>query len=472
MSDWNDYYVEAGLHATQAAIESQLASERSQPQPAMTADADDDSLLNPPPVMPREAYHGILADVVRTACKTSEASPVAVAANFLATFSAMVGRVAFQHIGDGTCHARPFFLLVGRTGKARKGTAEYTVKRVFDAVEELTADEYPHLKRHEGGLSTGEGLGWVIRDKVDSEDVGGTDDKRLLVVEAEFAGAMAAAQREKNTLSATVRTVWDGKDISPLVKNATWCASRPHVVITGHITAPELIDRMSDVDAQSGFLNRFVVLHIVRSKLVPLPKPTPVDEIARLAALVADRVRFAIGSDYTATNTREIRMSRQAITLWCAEYPALTAEQPGIAGALLVRIEIYTRLFAMIFALLDKSDVIEPQHIRAALAWVNYWRESVMYIFATLAAKAEAERLSDASAEVLAFIEQNPRCARKAITTAFRHSMTAPQITAALNHLLNAAPPLIRQETIPRADGKPGKGSTVFWVLGKPVPKH
>lgn len=461
-ADWNDVHVSQGLPAAKVVIDDALAAANDQPA-AMPADAADD-LLNPPPKMAKEAYHGILLDVVKTACHTSEASPVAVAANFLATFSAMVGRVAFQHIGDGTCHARPFFLLVGRTGKARKGTAEFTVRRIFNAVEQLTDDEYPRMKRHEGGLSTGEGLGWAIRDKIDEEDVGGTDDKRFFAVEAEFAGAMAAASREKNNLSATIRTCWDGKDIAPLTKNATWCASKPHVCITGHITAPELIDRMSDVDAQSGFLNRFVILHIVRAKLVPMPRPTPESDIEHLAAMVAESLRFAIGDDYTATNSREIRMSHDAITLWCAEYPALTAEQAGIAGALLVRVEIYCRMFAMIFALLDKSSQIETQHIRAALAWINYWKDSVAYIFQTLSAKAEAERLDAASSEVLEFVKANPRCPRAAITTAFRNKFTGPQITAALNHLLNAAPPLINQQQLPRADGKPGKGSVVFWV--------
>lgn len=462
MTDWNDYYMEEGLSAAQAEVERQLAT--ASPLTNNAAPEQDDALLNPPPTMAREAYHGILFDIVKTACKTSEASPVAVAANFLATFSAMVGRVTFQHIGDGTCHARPFFLLVGRTGKARKGTSEFTVKRIFDAVEQLTSDEYPRMKRHEGGLSTGEGLGYVVRDKIDDEDASGTEDKRLLVIEPEFAGCMAAAQREKNTLSATIRTAWDGKDIAPLVKNATWCASRPHIVITGHITAPELIERMTDVDAQSGFLNRFVILHIVRAKLVPLPKPTPIEEIDRLAALVADCIRFALGESYTAGNSREIRMSHEAIALWCSEYPALTAEQPGLAGAMLVRIEIYCRLFAMVFALLDKSDVIEPQHIRAALAWVCYWRDSVLYIFATLAAKAEAERLNEASADVLEFIKQHPGCSRTELTTGFRNKLSGQQITVALNHLMNAAPPLVRYQQVPRPDGKPGKGRTLYWV--------
>lgn len=424
---------------------------------------DEDALLNPPPILAKEGFHGILLEVVKVACRTSEASPVAVAANLLGTFSAMVGRVAFQHIGDGTCHARTFFLQVGRTGKARKGTAEFTVRKIFAAVEQILINDYPSMKRHEGGLSTGEGLGWSIRDKTD-DDEGGSDDKRMLVIEAEFASAMAAAAREKNTLSATIRTCWDGRDIAPLVKNASWCSSAPHICIIGHITAPELIEKMSDVDAQSGFLNRFVILHIARAKLVALPQPTPAAEIERLAGLVTESVRFAIGEDITAHNSKEIRMSHDAITLWCDEYPSLTAELPGITGALLVRVEIYCRMFAMIFALLDRSTTIEPQHIRAALAWVNYWKASVSYIFQTLSAKAEAERLNDASAEVLEFIRANPRCPRTAITTAFRNKMAGPQITAALNHLLNAAPPLIHQQQLPRADGKPGKGSIVFWA--------
>jgi hypothetical protein len=86
-----------------------------QNQQANTGHPNEDDLLNPPPVMAAEGYHGILRDVVRIATRSSEASPVAVAANFIGTFSAMIGRGTYQHIGDGICHARPFFILVGRT---------------------------------------------------------------------------------------------------------------------------------------------------------------------------------------------------------------------------------------------------------------------------------------------------------------------------------------------------------------------
>ena len=441
------------------------------PEP-MTEEVDDD-LLNPPPAMDEAGFYGILKEVVKISTKTSEASSVAVAANFIGSFSAIIGRSAFQNIGDSVCHARPYFLLVGRTGKSRKGTSEYTVRRIFNGVEQILHDDYPHdyppLKRHEGGLSTGEGLGYAIRDLVKDDegggDNGGTDDKRFYTVESEFAGTIAVSNRETNTLSPTIRIAWDGKTIAPLVKNAKWVASAPHIVISGHITSAELIARMSDVDALSGFLNRFVILHIVRPKLEPLPKRTPDGDIECIAVQVAESVRFAAGADVTIGNIKPITLSKESVKYWCAQYRALTTESEGKAGALLVRTEIYARMLAMIFALLDKTDVIEPQHIEAALAWVNYWRDSVQYIFGTLVAKAELERLNEAAGDVLEFIRNHPGCARSAITTGFKHKMNSIQITGVLNHLLNAAPPLLNQKQVPRADGKTGRGSSLFWAM-------
>ncbi len=470
--DFNDLHVENGLEQTKLAIvePTEKYFEGIQSQQDLEIEADND-LLNPPPVLGDDGYHGVLKDVCKISTRHSEASAVAIAANTIATFSAMIGRVAFQHIGDGVCHARPFFLLTGKTGKARKGTSEYTPYRIFNEVEQMLGDEdNPKLKRHEGGLSTGEGLGWVVHDEVLNKDgevaEEGVNDKRLYVVEAEFAGCMAAASREKNNLSATVRTVWDGRSISPLVKNAKWCASDPHIVITGHITAAELIDRMSDVDAQSGFMNRFIILHIVRSKLVPLPKRTSDEDIQRVAIQIAEAVEFAMGEAGAGNNSLEVKLSAEARKFWCGQYKELTMEQNGKAGVLLVRTEIYCRMLAMIFALLDQSAVIEPQHIKAALAWINYWKDSVNYIFGKLAEQAKANKVNETAKSVYEFISKNSGCSRTDLTKFFKNKkLTSVEMTNALNHLMNVAPPLIKQEMKPRADGKPGKGMIIFWKV-------
>ncbi|WP_305907184.1 DUF3987 domain-containing protein [Methylomarinum sp. Ch1-1] len=466
--DFNDVLVEKGIDATKDIILDQVAEVGHDAQIDQEIEKQN-ALLNPPPVLAAAAYHGFLKDIVEVATAHSEASQVAVASNVIALFCASIGRVAYQDIGDGLCHARPFFLHVGKTGKARKGTAEHTPRRIFQEVGQLLGDGFPSLKRHDGGLSTGEGLGWVIRDPIEGKGGDniddGVSDKRLMVVEAEFAGAMAAASREKNNLSAIIRTTWDGRTISPLVKNAKWSATDPHVVLTGHITAPELIEKMTAVDAQSGFMNRFIILHVARPKLVPLPKRTPNEEIKRLAVKIAEAVEYATNGDVTKPGRLEVRLSPDAARYWTHHYPEITKDHDGIVGALLVRSEIYTRMLAMIFALFDQKSTIERVHIDAALAWVNYWQASVRYIFQTLAAKAESEKLNETSKTLLEFITKNDGCTRTAITSSFRNKLSAAEITTALNVLLNSAPPLIKQETKPRPDGKAGKGTTVFYTV-------
>jgi hypothetical protein len=274
------------------------------------------------------------------------------------------------------------------------------------------------------------------------------------------------ASREKNTLSAMIRTAWDGKTISPLVKNSKWKASHPHIVITAHITSFELIAKMTNTDAQSGFMNRFIILHIVRPKLVPLPKRTPDKDIDRVAAKVAEAVKFAIGSDVTNRNGLKVTLSPEAENLWRSVYPEMTKEHDGIRGSLLARTEIYCRMLAMIFALLDKTAVIEVRHFQAAFAWINYWIDSVHYIFGNLASKIKAEKLEKDAKSVYEFICKNSGCTRTEITRFYKNKpMGTVEITKALNHLTNASPPLVKQDKKPRSDGKPGKGKTVFWKV-------
>ena len=82
------------------------------------------------------------------------------------------------------------------------------------------------------GLSSGEGLINEVRDPVVKEgDDGpeivdaGVDDKRLMVVEAEFAGALTVMHRPGNILSRVVRDAWDGRHLAVLTKNKPTCAT-------------------------------------------------------------------------------------------------------------------------------------------------------------------------------------------------------------------------------------------------------
>src|ERR1019366_6589182 len=82
----------------------------------------------------------------------------------------------------------------------------------------------------EGGLSSGEGLIERIRDSDDEDDTGGTEDKRLLVIETEMATVMAACAREGTKLPGILRQAWAGERLSSLNRKRI-VASYSHIAI-------------------------------------------------------------------------------------------------------------------------------------------------------------------------------------------------------------------------------------------------
>src|SRR5262249_29432197 len=139
--------------------------------------------------------------------------------------------------------------------------------------------------RVKGGLSSGEGLIYNVRDPQwkkepvkkgghvgDYEDVRvdeGESDKRLLIVEPEFAAVLTVANREGNTLSEIIRQAWDDGRLSPLTKNNPLKATGAHISILAHITTQELLVRLDDTSKANGFANRFLWALVRRSKELP-----------------------------------------------------------------------------------------------------------------------------------------------------------------------------------------------------------
>jgi hypothetical protein len=73
----------------------------------------------------------------------------------------------------------------------------------------------------------------------------GAEDKRLMVVEGEFAGPLRAMTREGNTLSVLIRQAWDGVKLATLTKNSPLKATDTHNSIIGHITKTEVVRLLS-----------------------------------------------------------------------------------------------------------------------------------------------------------------------------------------------------------------------------------
>lgn len=427
-------------------------------KPPATGKAADENPMAPPQMRP-EGFVPLLKEISDAACEHSEAHPVAVATNVLLFFCAMVGRSAFQRIGDAVIHCRLFAIIAGRTGKGRKGTAEALVRKLFSVVcadvgKRLNSPAKLHI--HAGGLSTGEGIAWAIRDSREADDKGkgadeGVSDKRLLVIEAEFANMLSHCRREGNTLSATVRNLWDGRDLEPLTKSATTRASRPHVVIGGHITGQELREKATEGDAANGLLNRFMTLFVYRPKLVALPLPTRASSVDWLARRLTGAVIAATGGNLEGNCTREVTMCDSAEELWCELYPKLTRDREGKIGSLLARTDVYARMLAMVFALLDSRDEIEPCDLLAAVAWVDYWADSVAYIFRT--GDGDDDQLTEFEVQVYELIRSSPGIKLVDIQANWNRHKTK-EVKSALERLSSQAPPLVIAKKEDRASGR------------------
>jgi hypothetical protein len=184
------------------------------PQPP--ADEPASSLLTPPPGWPAApgpaAYHGLLGEIVRRLEPETEADPVAILAQLLVGFGAAVGRGAYFQVEATRHHPQEFLLLVGESATSRKGTSwDHAARLIATADGTLAA-------RILTGLSSGEGLVWAVRDPTASDP--GVSDRRLLAFESEFASALKAASRDNSTLSATLRSAWDGRPLQLMTRTA------------------------------------------------------------------------------------------------------------------------------------------------------------------------------------------------------------------------------------------------------------
>jgi hypothetical protein len=339
---------------------------------------------------------------------------------------------------------------VGKSGKARKGTSEALPRRVFARIDQIRGEKDPNhlcLKIHGGGLSSGEGICFAIRDPSDDADNKdpGVPDKRLLVIESEFANVLANCKRETSTLSAVIRNVFDGCTLAPLTKTNRTFATDPHVVIIGHITKDELIAKVcSGVETKNGLLNRFLICFIAREQLVPLPTATSIEVIEELAQEFVNIFEFIERQKIKTGGAIEIRMSEETQQCWKNIYSALSQDHPGIIGSLLARIEVYTRMLAMVFAVLDKKIVIEMSHLQAALSWVTYVEESLWHLFSNATEQSKEQALSDFADKIIDLLRRQGPLSRTEISKAFNRHKTS-EIKDGLERLLNESPPRIEQ---------------------------
>lgn len=111
-----------------------------------------------------------------------------------------------------------------------------------------------------------------------------------------------------------------------------------------------------------------------RSKTLPEGGSIKNSDLTPLISLLDKVITFARAGG-------EIKWDDAARKEWRAVYPKLSEGKPGLLGAIISRAEAQVMRLACLYALLDFSYFVRPEHLKAALALWEYCEASCQYIF-------------------------------------------------------------------------------------------
>lgn len=343
----------------------------------------------PPARLDSAALRGLAGDMVRKILPHTEAGEAALLFNLLYGFGNIVGRNRYTLAGNSRHYPNLFGVLVGASGKGRKGTSWNAFKPILSQL-----DEYWFSECRGSGMNSGEGLIYHVRDDArdkKGEIIPGVSDKRLFVIEEELASVLKRMKGNSNSLAAVIRDAWDGNDLRSMIKNSPDRATAPCISILAHITKSEAIELLTGTDCQNGFVNRFLWIYTERSKFLPDGGRIPMEALhGEILALKAALEKSQTGDE------AEIGLSSEAMELWREVYNDLSEGKPGLFGSVTGRAEAQVRRLALVYSLIGGEDTTSVQSLKAALAFWRYCEDSARWLFGTPFNHPDADRIYEA----------------------------------------------------------------------------
>jgi hypothetical protein len=179
----------------------------------------------------------------------------------------------------------------------------------------------------------------------------------------------------------------DGDRLENRTKSRTLLATNAHVSCLAAITPDELQRKVSATELANGYLNRFLLIAVSRSKLLPDPPLLPNPLVEEHAAV------FQKALDH-GRRMKALRRDKEASALWSHAYKhELAIDRGGLVGAVCSRAEPHTLRLSLIYALLDCAEVIRVEHVAAGLALWRYAEASAYLAF--------GDQLGDPAADAL-----------------------------------------------------------------------
>jgi hypothetical protein len=328
------------------------------------------SLKVEPPTLSPIALYGAVGGVVKKLEPHTEAHPAALLIQHLVTLGNIIGRGAYCQTEADRQYTNLFGGIVGDSSVGKKGTSW---GRVISFIREVDSDW--SKGNIVSGLGSGEAVIDMLKDPTDPI-AAAFSDKRILLMEGEFAQVLQVMNRSGSTVSAIIRQAWDTGTLSNLTKGNHMKATDAHMSILAHITKPELRRLMSGVDASNGFSNRFLWGFSSRTKLLPDGGNIHPEEFYDEISIIKKN----IGVIHDA-GSFQVHRNEEATRYWHEIYPDLTSARVGRWGSSTSRGAPQVVRISLIFCLLDGKKTIELPHLKAAKAVWDYCCSSARWAF-------------------------------------------------------------------------------------------
>ena len=198
--------------------------------------------------------------------------------------------------------------------------------------------------------------------------------------------------------------------------------------------------------ARSGL---FLVIAVQRSKALPFGGRPADEDLAGVRGQVRHAQRFAAG-------IQRVTFDDEARELWIEAYEKLSRGEAGMVGAATARAEAHAARLALLYALLDCSDVIRLPHLEAALAFWSYSAASARWVF--------GDSIGDPTADEIWSLarDRDQGITRTEVSNLFSRNKKAREIDRALQALIDAG----RLERATMEEPRTGRTLTVWRPAG------
>ncbi|MFY9720427.1 MAG: hypothetical protein WAK16_12380 [Candidatus Cybelea sp.] len=334
--------------------------------------------LYPAPQLDPIALHGLAGEIVRYLDPFVEATPVGMLVELLAAFGCAAGPQSFARVLDDKHPGRLYVCLVGPTSTGGKGSADAAVRPFIRAMD---VDWY-----RAGRLPSAFGSGEALLAYLGGEHAkpGEPIEKRVLLYESEFTRLLAIGSRDGATINSRLRVLWDDENLRDILRGRNISIEGAHVCIIAHVVPFELVTKLPKADIHGGSANRFLFIYVRSNKLIPNPKQLDPAIVGEFAGRLSAALKIA-------RQGHPMERTPAADLLWESLYG--TYRNDNFVGEVVARADSQRLRLSVIYALLDRSPVVLPDHVRAAEAVVKYSVDSAAFIFQDQAGESQLSQL-------------------------------------------------------------------------------